>query len=40
MLDLGCSLRDIAVPIMAGDVNQIHFKGDKLLYPVYREKGI
>lgn len=38
MLDLGCSLRDIAVPIMAGDVNQIHFEGEKLLYPKYREK--
>lgn len=37
-LDLGKSLRDIAVPIMAEDVNEIHFEGDNLMYPTYREK--
>ena len=34
-LDLGCSLRDIAVPIMAKDLNEIFFKDGKLLYPAY-----
>lgn len=34
-LDLGCSLRDIAVPIMAKDLNEIFFKDGKLLYPTY-----
>ncbi len=33
MLDLGCSLRDIAVPIMASDVNKISFENGKLCYP-------
>ena len=35
-LDLGCSLRDIAVPIMAKDLNEIFFKDGKLLYPIYK----
>lgn len=34
-LNLGCSLRDIAVPIMAKDLNEIFFKDGKLLYPTY-----
>lgn len=37
-LDLGKSLRDIAVPIMANDVGEIYFEGDNLLYPTYKEK--
>lgn len=32
-LDLGCSIRDIAVPIMADAVDKIHFSDGKLLYP-------
>ena len=35
MLDLECSLRDIAVPINADDLNEIHFHEGNLLYPVY-----
>lgn len=34
-LDLGCSLRDIAVPIMAKDLTEIYFKDGQLLYPRY-----
>ncbi len=33
MLDIGCSLRDIATPIMANDVNKIKFVEGKLIYP-------
>lgn len=35
-LDLGCSLRDIAVPIMAKDLKEIYFQDGKLLYPTYK----
>lgn len=38
MLDLGCTLRDIAVPIMAKDVSKIHFDGENVLYPRYKKK--
>lgn len=36
-LDLRKSLRDIAVPIQAKDLTEIHFEDGKLLYPIYRE---
>ncbi len=39
-LDLGCSLRDIAVPIMMSDLNEIHFDNHYLLYPMYDEKKL
>ena len=32
-LDLGCSIKDIAVPIMVDDIDEIHFNDGKLLYP-------
>lgn len=32
-LDLGCSIKDIAVPIMVDDIDEIHFNAGKLLYP-------
>lgn len=35
-LDLGCSLKDIVVPIYSKDLDQIYFDDGKLLYPVYR----
>lgn len=35
MLDLGCTLRDIAVAINADDLSEIHFDNGNLLYPVY-----
>lgn len=35
MLNLGCSLRDIAAPIMASDVKKIKFVDGKLIYPMY-----
>ena len=35
LLDIGRSLRDIAVPINITDLNEIHFEGENLLYPVY-----
>ena len=34
-LELGCSLRDIVVPIYSKDLSQIHFEDGKLLYPIY-----
>lgn len=34
-LNLGRSLRDIAVPIQADDVHKIGFKNGKLVYPIY-----
>ena len=33
-IELGRSLRDIAVPIMMKDVKEIHFENGKLLYPI------
>ena len=36
-IELGCSLRDIAVPIMMKDINEIHFENGKLLYPIKNE---
>ena len=36
-IDLGGSIRDIAVPIMMDDLNEIHFENGNLLYPMYRE---
>ena len=35
-IDLGCSLKDIVVPIYYKDLDQIHFDDGKLLYPIYR----
>ena len=35
-IDLGCSLKDIVVPIYYKDLDQIHFYDGKLLYPIYR----
>ena len=35
-IDLGCSLKDIVVPIYSKDLNQINFNEGKLLYPIYR----
>ena len=34
-LDLG-SIRDIAIPLLAKDVNEIHFQDGKLQYPLYK----
>lgn len=34
-LDLGCSLRDIAVPIMSKDLDEICFKNGNIMYPIY-----
>ena len=39
MLDLGCSLRDIAVAINADDLKDIHFDDENLLYPVYEHQA-
>ena len=39
MLNLDCSLRDIAVPINADDLHEIHFEGENLLYPAYKQEG-
>ena len=36
-LDLEKSLRDIAVPIQAKDINEIYFKDGNLMYPVYKK---
>lgn len=38
MLNLDCSLRDIAVPINADDLHEIHFEGENLLYPAYKQE--
>ncbi len=35
-LDIG-SIRDIAVPILAEDVDKIHFQDGKLNYPIYQQ---
>ena len=35
-LDIG-SIRDIAVPILAEDVDKIHFRDGKLNYPIYQQ---
>ena len=35
-IDLGCSLKDIVVPIYSKDLDQINFNEGKLLYPIYR----
>ena len=35
--DLEKSLRDIAVPIQAKDINEIYFKDRNLMYPVYKK---
>lgn len=35
-LDLGCSLRDIVVPILSEDLYEIHFKNSNLFYPIYQ----
>ena len=35
-IDLGCSLKDIVVPIYYKDLDRIHFDDGKLLYPIYR----
>lgn len=37
VLDLGQTLRDIAVPIQAKDINEIYFKEGNLLYPLYKK---
>lgn len=34
-LDIG-SIRDIAVPVLAEDVDKIHFRDGKLNYPIYQ----
>lgn len=34
-LNLGCSLRDIAVPIDTDDLHEIYFEGEDLFYPLY-----
>ena len=34
-LDLECTLRDIAVPVFASEIDEIHFEGENLLYPIY-----
>lgn len=34
-LDLGCNLRDIAVPIMADDVDRLYFANGLLNFPLY-----
>lgn len=39
MLNLDCSLHDIAVPINADDLHEIHFEGENLLYPAYKQEG-
>ena len=39
MLNLDCSLRDIAVPINADDLHEIHFEDENLLYPAYKQEG-
>ena len=36
-IELGCSFRDIAVPIMMKDLKEIHFDNGNLLYPAYSE---
>lgn len=37
VLDLGRTLRDIAVPIQAKDIDDIYFKEGNLLYPIYKK---
>lgn len=38
-IELGCSLRDIAVPIMINDLEEIHFENGNLLYPIYSDNN-
>ena len=36
ILDLECTLRDIAVPIIAEDVGQIYVEKQSIVYPIRR----